>query len=267
MCRSGGRRCPSSRPRSRGGTRGRPAAGQPGDTTPASSTPPPHPAAVNIATGNATVGGQYTSFAGSVTVTPAGVTVTGTGTPSPAPTPEQAAAAQATAARAMASAREAIRAARESARHADAGDTVNVAGSGQHVAMQIGHVSGNIITGGTFTAQHAAGGGTRHRMPGPADERGDTRPRGQTVIGGQVGSVISGGTFTGPVVMGSAATAQPASPAGPREDTGPVILGDGSGWQTVVTGGIHGSVISGGTFTGPVSMSDFNEHDDDNPGG
>jgi hypothetical protein len=126
MCRTGGRRCPSSRTRARGGTRGQ-----------------PRPAVLNIVTGNASVGGQYDDarIHGGVTITPSGVTITGpvTGTPSAQPTAGQAAAAEATAARAMQTARNAARAASDAARtgHA-AGDTANAAGDGDVIAAQIG---------------------------------------------------------------------------------------------------------------------------------
>lgn len=158
MCRTGGRRCPSSSPSSRGGTRGRPrpAAGQHGDTTPPgrTGTPPPGgtgngntattppPRGLNIVTGNATVGGQYddVQIHGGITPTPGGGVITGpiTGTPSAEPTAGQAAAAAAAAARAMETASDALRAAEDAARsgHTE-GDTPNVAGDGDVIAIQI----------------------------------------------------------------------------------------------------------------------------------
>jgi hypothetical protein len=229
MCRSAGRRCPSSRPASRGGTRTRRATpGQPGDTPQPAPSPPPGPSVVNFANHGATVGVQCTSFAGSVTFTSSGITVTGT--PADQPAPAQAGASHAYDARAADAIRRAAGAARESVR--SAGDTANVAGGNDVVAVQAGSIR--------------------------AGERGDTRARraaqppaaGRTVIGGSAGSVISGGTFTGPVVMGSAVP----SPAGMRGDTGPVVLDDGNGHTTVIGRGIHDNVITGGTFTGPVSF-------------
>lgn len=159
MCRTGGRRCPSSRPAARGGTRGRSraTAGQQGDTAPggsaaapppggnhpdSSAAPPPRPAGFNYAAPTATVGGQYQDahIHGGITLTPGGIVITGpiTGTPSAEPTPAQAAAAEAAAARAVETAREAARAARESARTRAPGDTANVAGDGDVIALQIG---------------------------------------------------------------------------------------------------------------------------------
>lgn len=141
MCRTGGRRCPSSSPSSRGGTRGRPrpAAGQQGDT----ATTPPPPRGLNIVTGNATVGGQYddVQIHGGITLTPGGVVITGpvTGTPSAEPTAGQVTAAEAAAARAMETASAALRAAQDAARSGHTGvNTPNVAGDGDVIAIQIG---------------------------------------------------------------------------------------------------------------------------------
>jgi hypothetical protein len=64
MCRTGGRRCPSSRTPSTGGTHGRATPGQGGDTPPPATPSPgqggdtPGGAHYNIATGNARVGWQ-----------------------------------------------------------------------------------------------------------------------------------------------------------------------------------------------------------------
>jgi len=137
MCRTGGRRCPSSRSAPDGGTRGqpRPAAGQAGDT-------PPEPTVINYAAPTATVGGQYgdVRIGGGITLGPSGVVISGpvTGTPSAEPTARQAAAAEAAAARALAAAGDALRAASHAAAE---GGAVNVAGDGDVIAFQVGGIT------------------------------------------------------------------------------------------------------------------------------
>ena len=148
MCRTGGRRCPSSRS-SDGGTRGQrndASAGQRGDTSPPDDTGTDDtlargPSVINYAAPTASVGGQYEDVhMGGITLGPAGVVITGpvTGTPSAPLTPGQAAAAESAAARTMAAAEDAAQAARSATRDPAGGDTVAVVGDGDVIAFQIG---------------------------------------------------------------------------------------------------------------------------------
>ncbi|HEY3957973.1 MAG TPA: hypothetical protein VGM53_31805 [Streptosporangiaceae bacterium] len=139
MCRTGGRGSPSSRTAAHGGTRGRSAAGQPGDTAPpggttpppASSTPPPRPSGINYRGPNATVGAQYDhAVIGSITIGDSGIVIDGiTGTPSAPLTPAQTTAAQHAADHAT-----------QAADTAAGGTSAGTARSGDSTAIQAGRI-------------------------------------------------------------------------------------------------------------------------------
>jgi hypothetical protein len=155
MCRTGGRRCPSSRTAASGGTRHHhPTPPASGGTPPGGGTPPPSddsaappPRVRNVITGNATVGGQYDEIRGDVTITPAGITIGGRAVPpgpgAAADVADQVRRARDAADRARRTARDTTASGPEASAVVQTGP-VNVISGDQSAVIQAGRILGRI---------------------------------------------------------------------------------------------------------------------------